>query len=67
MTDVSTYIEAEDYATNFHEKYYSCETRPKLENYTTIYIDSPRVFTPNTCTSSSIKNTTDSEEQCKTS
>ena len=67
MTDVSTYIEAEDYATTFHEKYYSCETRPKLENYTTIYIDSPSVFTPNTCTSSNSKNTIYLEEQCKTS
>ena len=67
MTDVSTYIEAEEYATNFHEKYYSYETRPTLENYTTIYIDSPKVFTSNTCTSCDSKNTTDPEEQFKTS
>jgi hypothetical protein len=64
MTDVSTYIEAEEHVTNFYEKYYGCETRPKLENYTTIYIDSPRVFTPNNCTSSYSKNTIDPEEQC---
>ena len=67
MTDVSTYIEAEDYATTLYEKYYGCETRPKLENYTTIYIESPRVFTPNNCTSTYSKNTIDLGEKCNTS
>ena len=41
MTDVSTYVEAEEYATKFYEKYYSSETLPKLGNYTTIYSGVP--------------------------
>jgi hypothetical protein len=65
MTDVSTYIEAEEYVTNFYEKYSVFNISSKIENHTTIYIDNPRVFTPNNCTSTSCKNTTESVELAK--
>ncbi len=65
MTDVSTYIEAEDYETKFYEKFYSWETRAKLENYTIIYMDNPSLSTSNNFTSTSCKNTKDCVEVAK--
>lgn len=39
MTDVSTYIEAEDYVETFYDKYYSVNNSSKIINHTAVYID----------------------------
>ncbi len=65
MTDVSTYIEAEEYETLFYEKFYSWETKPTLENYTTIYMDNPSLSTLTNFTSSSCKNTSECVQVAK--
>ena len=44
MTDVSTYIEAEEYAEYLYDQYYNYEVSPQLGPYNIIYIETPRLF-----------------------
>lgn len=54
MTDVSTYIEAEDYAETFYEKYYNINNSQKINNHTTVYIDSSDIINSFTCVASPV-------------
>ena len=67
MTDVSTYIEAEDYVEKFYEKLGSYETTIKLENHTAIYIDTPRMFVCNNFIGNCTQHKSGIVEICKTS
>lgn len=64
MTDVSTYIEAEDYVEKFYENYYSTNNSSKVNNHTPVYIDVPGIPMYASVKKDTTKKAT---EMCKTS